>query len=355
MKKAAILTITNSGLNFGNRLQNYALQQTLQEQRVEVETIISAKAVKKSLILSKCRRLIKIVSKRDLRSRYFNEFNKKYVHRSSTVRYENINEYVFADKYDIFIAGSDQVWNPNFHFNSDFEFASFAPENKRYSYAASIGVSEIKEEQREQFIRNVKGMKAISVREADSVELIKKLTGRDDALLHVDPVMLLDRSCYEEMECAPPQGLPEKYLLVYFLGAVPEEYKINISKLSKALGTEIVELSESKGSKYYGIGPQHFLYVINHAQYICTDSFHGSVFSILFHKNFSMLQRVGRDVEMNSRILTLAQKFALEQRIDNALNLEIAQAPIDYAKIDKILEEERRKSKEYLRDICIRG
>lgn len=354
MKKVAILTITNSGLNFGNRLQNYALQKVLEEQELKVETIISSKSVKNNLILSKGRRVLKIISKRDKRSKFFREFNKKYIKFSDTVRYENINESVFSDKYDAFFSGSDQVWNPNFHFNSDFEFASFAPKNKRYSYAASIGVSEIKDEQIEAFVKNINGMNSISVREADSIELIKKLTGRD-AFLHVDPTMLLEKNVYEEMECIPPQGLPPKYLLTYFLGSVTEEYKKNIQKLSEALGTEIIELSEWKGSKYYDIGPQHFLYVINHAEYICTDSFHGSVFSILFHKNFSMMQRVGNDISMNSRILTLAQKFGIEQRIDNNLDLSIAKTPIDYIAVDRILEDERNKAKNYIKNICRRG
>ena len=306
------------------------------------------------MILSKGRRVLKIISKRDKRSKFFREFNKKYIKFSDTVRYENINESVFSDKYDAFFSGSDQVWNPNFHFNSDFEFASFAPKNKRYSYAASIGVSEIKDEQIEAFVKNINGMNSISVREADSIELIKKLTGRD-AFLHVDPTMLLEKNVYEEMECIPPQGLPPKYLLTYFLGSVTEEYKKNIQKLSEALGTEIIELSEWKGSKYYDIGPQHFLYVINHAEYICTDSFHGSVFSILFHKNFSMMQRVGNDISMNSRILTLAQKFGIEQRIDNNLDLSIAKTPIDYIAVDRILEDERNKAKNYIKNICRRG
>lgn len=353
MKKVAILTITNSGLNFGNRLQNYALQQALVEQGLEVETIISAKSVGRNLLLSKGRRVLKNLSRNDLRSKFFKQFNKKYIKFSDTIRYENVNEEVFNDKYDAFFAGSDQVWNPNFHFNSDFEFASFAPKNKRYSYAASIGVSEIKEEQIEAFVKNINGMNSISVREADSIELIKTLTGHD-AFLHVDPTMLLDKSVYEEMECIPPQGLPPKYLLTYFLGSVTEEYKKNIQKLSEALGTEIIELSEWKGSKYYDIGPQHFLYVINHAEYICTDSFHGSVFSILFHKNFSMMQRVGNDVSMDSRIFTLAEKFGIEERIDNTLDLSITKKPINYVEVDKIIEEERKKAKNYFDEICKR-
>lgn len=351
MKKVAILTITNSGLNFGNRLQNFALQKYLEQFDVDVENIVSAKSCKNSLTLSKLRRLTKKLLKTDDRRKNFNEFNRKYIKDAKLIRYEGINESAFADEYDIFIAGSDQVWNPNFHFNSDFEFASFAPKEKRFSYAASIGVSSIKSEYREEFIKNINGMRTLSVREKDSIPLIKELTGRD-AMVHIDPTMLIDRSVYEQIEEKPPQGLPDKYMFVYFLGNVPKEYRDNINKLANNLGIEVVELSEMQGTKYYNIGPQHFLYALNHADYICTDSFHGSVFSILFEKKFSIFARQDNDECMNSRIETLVDTFGLEDRIAATMNIEEALKEIDYTRVKAILEKERVKSKSYLTDIC---
>lgn len=351
MKKVAILTITNSGLNFGNRLQNFALQKYLEQFDVDVENIVSAKSCKNSLTLSKLRRLTKKLLRTDDRRKNFNEFNRKYIKNAKCIRYEGINESSFANKYDIFIAGSDQVWNPNFHFNSDFEFASFAPREKRCSYAASIGVSRIKSEYREEFIKNINGMRTLSVREKDSIPLIKELTGRD-AMVHVDPTMLLDRNVYEQIEEKPPQGLPDKYMFVYFLGNVPKEYRDNINKLANNLGIEVVELSEMQGTKYYNIGPQHFLYALNHADYICTDSFHGSVFSILFEKKFSIFARQDNDECMNSRIETLVDTFGLNDRIAATMDIEEALKEIDYSRVKEILEKEREKSRIYLTDVC---
>lgn len=350
MKKAAILTITNSGLNFGNRLQNFALQEALKECGFEVETIQSAKSVRNSKQLSAIRWIVKNVAKNDKRRKYFRKFNRRYVQFAKHVRYENVNENEFADQYDVFVAGSDQVWNPNFHFNSDFEFAAFAPESKRFSYAASIGVSDIKAEHRERFVKNLNGMKMISVREEDSIELIKRLTGKD-AQIHIDPTMLLEKEIYFAMEECPPQGLPEKYLLMYFLGNVTAEYKENIQKLAEKLGVELVVLSETKGTKYYNIGPQHFLYAINHADFICTDSFHGSVFSILFQKQFSIFVRTDKDVPMNSRIETLVNKFGLRDRLAKELDVEGALEKINYAKVNETLAMEREKSMGYLKTI----
>lgn len=350
MKKIAILTITNSGMNFGNRLQNYALQEALKDCGAEVETIQSAKSVKGSLVLSAIRRTVKAIVKNDKRRRYFKNFNKQHIQFAKKVRYEQINEADFANRYDAFVAGSDQVWNPNFHFNSDFEFASFAPESKRYSYAASIGVSDIKEEHKAKFVKNIKGMRMLSVREEDSIELIKRLTGRE-AMIHVDPTMLLDKERYYGIEEIPPQGLPEKYLLTYFLGNLPAEYKDNIQKLADRLGLEVVALSETKGSKYYEIGPQHFLYAIHHAEYICTDSFHGSVFSILFEKQFSIFIRTDKDVPMNSRVETLVNKFGMEERLTREMDIEEALKPIDYDNVNSILKMEIEKANSYLFNI----
>ena len=115
MKKVAILTITNSGLNFGNRLQNYALQEAIKSCGVEVETIQSAKSVKGSVLLSATRRKAKLLLKNEKRRQCFKQFDKSYVKYADKVRYENINESEFASRYDAFVAGSDQVWNPNFH------------------------------------------------------------------------------------------------------------------------------------------------------------------------------------------------------------------------------------------------
>lgn len=351
MKKIAILTITNSGLNFGNRLQNYALQEAIMDCGVEVETIQSAKSVRGSLILSVIRRTVKTVVKNDKRKRFFRKFNKKYIRFAQKIRYEQVNEKQFADRYDAFVVGSDQVWNPNFHFNSDFEFASFAPESKRYSYAASIGVSDIKEEQRARFIQNIKGMRTLSIREEDSIELIKRLTGRE-AMIHVDPTMLLDKEHYYWIEKIPPQGLPEKYLLTYFLGDLLAEYKENIQKLADRLGLEVVALSETKGTRYYEMGPQHFLYAMHHAEYICTDSFHGAVFSILYEKQFFSFVRTDKNVSMKNRIETLVNKLGLQERLNNEMDLEVALKPINYEKVNKIVDIEREKAKKYLDEIC---
>lgn len=354
MKKVAIITITNSGLNFGNRLQNYALQERLERLGAETETIFAAKGVKNSLLLSKIRRFIKQVLKNSGRRKCFDSFNKQFIKKSDVIRYEKINDHVFADKYDAFVAGSDQVWNPNFHFNSDFEFAAFAPKEKRFSYAASIGVSDIPEDKREDFVRLLKEMNMISVREEDAVGLVERLSGRK-AFLNIDPTMLLKSKDYEKLE-KKPEGIdvPEHYVLKYYLGNVLPEYEENIEQIGKELGLPVEYLSESEGTKYYNIGPSEFLYMLRHADYICTDSFHGSVFSILFHKRFTVYVRKDNDVPMNSRIDTLLGMTGLQNRLYGEQPIDKMLEDISYEAIDSLLDEKRREADEYFNEMYSR-
>ena len=349
MKRIAILTITNSGMNFGNRLQNYALQEALKRCGADVYTIRSAKSVKGSLLLSKFRRYLKLMTKNSKRRRIYTSFESANIKYDKRIRYENINESEFADSYDAFVSGSDQVWNPYFHFNSDFEFASFAPKNKRYSYAASIGVSEIDDAHRDALVKNLMGMEKISVREDDSVELVRRLTGITP-LRHIDPTMLLDTEEYFRLEEKPGYDMPKKYLFMYYLGNISDEYKNKVKEIADKKGLEIIKFTEKKGEPFYDIGPQHFLYLIHNAEYICTDSFHGTVFSILFKKQFAIFTRQDKDVPMNARIETLVNTFGLQDRLLSNMGNNYFE-DIDYQAIEDVLCLEKRKSYDYLNEV----
>jgi hypothetical protein len=351
MKKVAIITITNSGLNFGNRLQNYALQEILRRYNLQVETIYSSNVCMESSILSKLRRRAKMIVKNSGRRRYFNQFNKKYVVGAKRIHYGKLNETSFKDEYDAFIAGSDQVWNPNFHFNSDFEFMTFAPPEKRFSYAASFGVDHIEEAYREDYRKWLKGLCKISVREFSGGAIIKELTGIE-ALIHVDPTMLLTKEVYQKLEKRPNKKLPKRYLLMYFLGERLEEYEEFIEKVAQKEGLEIVVLSELKNTSLYHIGPQHFLYLFHHAEYICTDSFHGTALSILFEREFTVFYRKCKDVPMNDRVDTLLQKLKLKSRLYGERSVEESTEVIDYLEISKCLEKERGAANDYIEEIC---
>jgi len=352
VKRIAIVTITNSGLNFGNRLQNYALQHALESFPASVRTIFSAKNVRGSLILSIVRRLAKAVLKSSGRQKCFNSFDKAYIKKAKRTRYEHINDRAFGNEYDAFVAGSDQVWNPAFHFNSEFEFLTFAETGKRFSYAASFGLDEIPGEHREAYAERLTGFRRISVREEKGREIVKQLTGIE-AQVHVDPTMLLSADDYAAIERRPKHPLPEKYLLMYFRGDQKPEYLAFLRDAAARLGVGVLELSETRGSALYDIGPQHFLYLLRHADYICTDSFHGTVFAIIFRKPFTAFNRADDSISMNSRMETLLRKFNLEERLFGALGPEASIGAIRYEEVDERLSRERAAALEYLRGIAL--
>lgn len=352
MKKVAIITITNSGLNFGNRLQNYALQKKLEQYGVLPETILSSNVCMNSLILSRIRRIAKSIMKTSGRRRYFDEFGIKYIRHAGQVHYGKLNEADFSKEYDAFIAGSDQVWNPNFHFNSDFEFLLFTLPAKRYSYAASFGVDNIPEGFLEKYKLWLAEMRTISVREESGRNLIKALTGKE-AFVHVDPVMLLTSEDYQKIEEEPRQKIPKQYLLVYFLGEVLDAYKLFIAQLAEKLCLQILELSELPNTPLYNIGPQHFLYLFRHADYVCTDSFHGTAMSVIFGKQFTVFYRQDRDVPMNARIDSLLNKMDLSDRLYGRLSIKESCMPIDYVKAKKLLGKERNDAEHYLKNMSL--
>ena len=191
-------------------------------------------------------------------------------------------------------------------------------------------------------------IKYISVREESGAKIIKELTGRDAPVL-VDPTLLLTREKWLTI-AKPAKNKPkDKYLVTYFLGGVPKEYKKEIKKFAKNNQLKIINLGDIKETKTYITGPSEFLDYINSCDIIFTDSFHGTVFSILFEKPFVVYKRVGGS-SMYSRIKTLLKMFKLESREYEKVRIDNSLFEIDYSHVPKILEIERSKSYNYLKE-----
>ena len=294
--------------------------------------------------------IVRNIIKRTKRQYYFDYFNKRYIRVARRTRYHTLNDGAFTrDGYDAAISGSDQVWNPEFAFNTDFEFLPFVPPEKRYSYAASFGVDEVPPDRYEDIGRLLREMREISVREETGRAIVKELANRD-VPVHVDPTLLLELSDYERLVEKPPQTLPERYIITYFLDEVSDSCRSFISRTAENLGLPVIMLNEWRENPFFDIGPQHFLYLIQNADYVCTDSFHGTVFSILFHRQFTCFYRQGKDSRMGSRLNTLLGILRLEDRLYDVRPSEQARE-IDYAAVDKAIDGEREIATAYLRKI----
>ncbi len=272
---------------------------------------------------------------------------KSFVDRYIPMRY-NVDFAKVADEYDYFVTGSDQVWNPYF---ADLEklFLKFAPRAKRIAYAASISCPEIPSKDLQGFIDGINGMKAISVREQAGAELIEQLTGRKVEVV-ADPTMLVAAEKWREIARKPSwlKG-DEEILTTYFLGKRPDEV---INRLAMEHGLNVVNILDERVFEHYAIAPEEWLWLIDNARLMYTDSFHGTVFSILFRRPFVVTERIGDGCvnKMTSRIDTLLGKFGLEARRGTKNNGYMIANPMSmqYGDVEMVLADERAKAVGYL-------
>lgn len=348
MKKVGIVTINNS--NYGNRLQNYALQEILAKLGVKPITIkniglMNKKTGKFNYFLRNIKHIYKkndFLDKKE-REKYFIEFNKNINFSRTTFNWFRLKK--FKD-FDYFITGSDQVWNPNFGRLTDFDLLTFVEPKKRISFSASFGVSKIPAKYQDKLRKALRYYKAISVREITGKEIIKNIVGRNDVTVLLDPTMLLDAEAWDKVSKKPCQLKTDKFILNYFLGDLSEKNMLEIDRVARKYQCEVINILD-KNSPYYECGPSEFLYLEKHAFLICTDSFHASVFAILYGRPFLVFDREDNHVNMNSRLDTLLSIFKLDfRKYTGKISDEILHC--DYTEVYKILENEREKSQKFL-------
>ena len=340
MMKIGIITIQS--LNFGNRLQNFALQESLKAMGKYVETISRVESLHGK---EKMKQTVKSVVKYCLRPKWamFSSFDKNII-KSNAYALADKAEFNLFLKYDYFIAGSDQVWNPYYDFVGTSDLLAFAKPEQRISYAASFGVDEIPDEKKKVYTENLSHFKALSVREKKGAEIIKELTGRE-AQVVLDPTMLLTSEQWSQVERKFKFTPKNRYVLVYSLGEKSADFENSIKRYAKEM--EIFDIRTiQKNGREIPVGPAEFLYLIHNAELILTDSFHASVFSVLYHKRFITFKRPG--IDMSSRIVSLANTIGAKDKLDGDNNLDCSDG-LDYAMVDQLIESERKQSIDFLK------
>lgn len=349
-RKTSIGLVTIISHNLGNRLQNYALQEYLLSKGYKVKTMpittckhILIKKLKVSVKPVLCYIIPKYKSvswqlfdKRIKWERYFSDKNLE----------------VLSKKYDYFIAGSDQIWNPIFEFDMNRMFLIFAQKEQRIAYAASIGISELPKECEEFYAKNIKEFTSLSVREDDAAKIIKKLTGRSAKVL-IDPTMLISREKWEKVTKSSRINIKYKYVVKYFLGVRNNKYDEYIENRAKEMDAKVLDITKYNKQNNDVIGPAEFVYLIANSDGVFTDSFHGTVFSLLFEKPFVVFDRPAEKGtgNMSSRLDTLLNKFDIKrQRIVDDSELGNIQPEVDYKKIGEILQKERKIAEDYLKE-----
>ena len=223
-------------------------------------------------------------------------------------------------------------------------YLRFAPKDKRVAYAPSLGRNFIPGYNKKTLKRFINDMPCLSVREDEGHRLIKELTGRD-ALVVADPTLLLNSTDWDKLKI--DIEIPENYVLCYFLDTPSDDVKANICKYASQSGNDIVVLGKLNDlnypqdrTHYPAAGPGEFLFLISKANMVITDSYHGMLFSIIYHKKFWSVERAYTQFDQSSRQQTVLSRFDLEERHMRA-NFNFSDTDIDYtdvqAKIDKFV------------------
>lgn len=229
----------------------------------------------------------------------------------------------------------------------DIDLLNFAKPEQKIAFSASFGISELPEKYKQKTTEALKTFKAISVREDSGKKIVEELTGRTDVEVLVDPTMLLTPEEWDKVSKKPEQLNFDKYILCYFLGELSQQRKKEIERVAKENECKIINILDKK-DPFYETGPSEFLYLEKNAFLICTDSFHSSVFAILYNRPFIVFDREDSLVKMNSRLDTLLKKFELEDRWYEG-EIKKEQLKTDYTKAYEILEKERKKSINFLK------
>ena len=367
-KKIGIITFYYNNDNYGANLQAYALTKYLCKSGYDAEQICFDNSsyvcketykervsriifkedvfykVKKKIIV-KGKDLLYVNKKKDylekcrLRAEKTKHFSRELIPHSKIVyNFDNISN--ANSMYDIFITGSDQVWNLNM--TRSVYFLDFVNDNKvKVSYAASMAMDEITDEQKKQLKEWLHGYHAISVREEKTKELLSNLVDIDPTVV-VDPTLLL--SAEDWNECSAGKVVENKYIFCYFLGENKVSRRLAL-EYAKRNGLKVVSIPMFNDGYHffddtYGdivlndSSPEEFISLIKYAECIFTDSFHCSVFSLIYKKQFYVFNRDAKNT-MSSRIESLMKMFGCKNRfiyditmadLDDLLEVE----PIEY-------------------------
>lgn len=376
-KFIGLVSVTNH--NYGSILQTFALQTAVRNMGCDTQIIKysegnSAKIWRfrnSEYAINRLKMIYKQLAMRLLypkhkhllgeRALAFREFIDKELSFSKV--YTSLSALGVASKnYDAVLLGSDQVWHP-MNLLMNYFTLNFVPDGvKTGAYAPSFGVSSISESYRKPYTDYINRIEYVSCREMAGVKLIKELTGREVPMV-CDPTLLLTAQDWDKC-LSNKVKIKEKYVFCYFIGNNPNQREV-VKEYAKLHGLKVVALlhideyiaSDENYADYtpYNVGPAEFLYLLKNAECVMTDSFHASVFSLQFHRNFYTFNRFenGNGNSTTSRIDSLLRTAnVMDRKVKNGANVsDLVNTTIDYKDVDERLKHFRASSEAYLKTI----
>lgn len=374
--RIALLTWTY--VNYGTQLQAYSMCTYLKNKGQDVDFInyLTRKedvirygkknllyqikrVIKKSKQISLNRRMAKIgddnIEALKNRQYKFDTFMKNSL--PLTKKYTASDLLDISDCYDLYIVGSDQVWSPKY-LDGRFFLDFVKNKNKLVAYAPSFGVNSLDPEITERVSKWIQRFEYLSVREIAGKKIILELTGKEVPVV-LDPTFLFNKDewCIN-FEASDKQD--EKYILCYFLSENSYYWKI-VSKIADKLGFKVIIVPNTPDDfdcpyeKYIDVTPIDFARMIYNAEYVITDSFHGTAFAINFGIDFLTLARFSEKSKEseNSRVKSILELLNFEDRfvVSDTINCAVEIDKEKWKKCEILLEKKREESKQYLNNI----
>ncbi len=288
----------------------------------------------------------------ELSARFENEF----IHLGIS-KYNSLQDLIDRPPgHAAFVVGSDQVWSPLGHAGDWVYFLAFAKPEQRIAYAPSIGVSQVPDSALEWLKTGVSGIRYLSVRERQGAEIIRAICDREAEWV-VDPTLLLDSAQWSSLATVPE--LPERYVLVYalsgdsYIRSAAMRAAAALNAQTVVLPFDAVDVLDSSGQyhKAFDVGPREFLGAVRNAQAVFTDSFHGTVFSVIFKRPFCTFRRYKDAAEAAtfSRMESLLGRLGLSDQLYGIDSQELGRVPVvDFSSSDVALASWRKSSAAFL-------
>lgn len=376
MKKIAILTFYNH-INYGTVLQATALQHIIKSLGADAEFLDYRREIKNNIKetvdQSFCKRLLHIFpyifsyirtnKARNNKIKKFHQFCIENQEVSKKVYYDQEDLSLATNNYNGFVAGSDMVWSPVIHQDLDYFFMTFAPKEKRMSYAASLtGTNSFTIEQHKKFKKYINGLNLISCREQEGVDYVKQM-GRD-AALSIDPTLLLDKKQWKLLLHINKEKQAPHYILYYMFNGKNSHVLKQAKKLARQqhlqlrfIPMELKEYSYEYLNGYTGsYGPKEFVELFINASFVITNSYHGLMFSLISQKPFVVIKREKENIwkENANRISNMLEIVNQDHRyIENDAIIDKQFLTLDYTQINQNIELLRNNSFIYLKHLIL--
>ncbi|MFE5670500.1 polysaccharide pyruvyl transferase family protein [Agromyces sp. NPDC056523] len=366
-EKVGIVTI-NDDANYGNRLQNYALQEVVRGLGWDPETLRNRPprwdpALLGPRMLHELRhdpadvadRLVARVRRRPSRDaasapEFLGQrraaiaaFARDHIASSMEAFSDRPTTY-WGERYSAVIAGSDQVWNPTYRRAQGIDFLDFAPESRRVAYAASFGVERVPGFLRSRYRTWLRGIPHLSVRESAGRRIVADLTGAEVPIV-LDPTLLVEPAVWDRLTAARPRIVSEPYALRFFLGAPTVEQDVWVRRYASDEGLAVVDLHDLDDARFAEVDPAGFVASIARAEVVITDSFHAGIFSLLHRRPLILRTRFERDARWNE----LLRQHDLTTRATGIDGLR-ALADVDWTGSEQSRDDLRIASLRFLRE-----